>query len=74
MIKLFLEAKCLAKEATELTELIAQHNPGIESKGKLSLATIAASTGTLAYRYNNLRVDIIRKYEENQQNDIDSDS
>ena len=66
MKKLFLETEGLLKEAAELTEMLAQHNPGIESKRKISLITIAASAGTLAYRYNNLRVDIIRKYEKEQ--------
>ena len=70
MKKLFLNAESLAKDAAELTKMLAQHNPGFESKRKISLATIAASAGTLAYRYNNLRVDIIQKYEKEQGNEV----
>ena len=67
--QLYITAQALRKDAEAVEEALAMHNPGIINGKPSSLATIAADLGTLAYHYNNLRVDVIQTHEKIQRNE-----
>lgn len=66
---IYKEAVSLSDMAEVLKESIHQHNPGIDSKDKISLATLAADAGTLIIRFGNLKADIFAIHEERQRNE-----
>ena len=67
---IYKEAVSLSDMAEILKESIHQHNPEIDSKDKISLATLAADAGTLIIRFGNLKADILAIHEERQRNEI----
>jgi hypothetical protein len=74
METIYKEAVLLSDMAEVLKESIHQHNPGIDSKNKISLATLAADAETLVVRFGNLRVDILEIHEERQRNEHNPNS
>lgn len=67
---IYKEAVSLSDMAEVLKESIHQHNPGIDSKDKISLATLAADAGTLVVRFGNLKANILAIHEERQRNEL----
>lgn len=71
MKKLLGEANSLAKEAEEISANLRAYDPDTRSLcKKVALPFLAADAGTLAYRYANLRVEINRRHEKEQRDEI----
>lgn len=67
---IYKKAVSLSDMAEVLKESIHQHNPEIDSKNKVSLATLAADAGTLVVRFGNLKANILAIHEENQRDEL----
>jgi hypothetical protein len=80
MKKLFEQATQIAIEAQMIADSLAEYNPGLSKnktplrENRTSLIILATDAGILAREFEKLRVSLRNKHEENQRNDIDSDS
>ena len=65
MKALYIAAKSLSKDAKNLEGKLFKLNPGIEVK-KEDLPFLASDAKWLAYHYNTLRIEILKRHERNQ--------
>lgn len=70
MKKILTEVEYAIEVANRLRRNVEMHNPGREVKDLPALPFLIADCGELVTIFNNLRIDIVKKHERNQINEL----